>query len=64
MRKVRSYILFNAFPALMTTCRPTGWHGESGIALSGGHLTVDFLDSNNRHISTHHVYPSEAAYGA
>ncbi|KAF8257083.1 hypothetical protein EI94DRAFT_1709637 [Lactarius quietus] len=26
--------------------RSTGWHGESGTARFGGHLTVDFLQAN------------------
>ena len=42
--------------------RPTGWHGESGQALIGGHLTVKFLLGNGRHHSTHHVYAMEESY--
>jgi len=41
--------------------RPTGWHGESGAAHSGGHLTVDFR-SKSKHVVTHHVYPTNDAY--
>jgi hypothetical protein len=42
--------------------RPTGWHGSSGAARFGGHLTVDFRSSRNEHITTHHVYPTDNAY--
>jgi hypothetical protein len=44
-------------------CRPTGWHGESGRANWGGHITVDFRTRAHVHVSTHHVYRTEAAYG-
>ncbi|KAH9022544.1 hypothetical protein EDB85DRAFT_1895180 [Lactarius pseudohatsudake] len=44
--------------------RPTGWHGESGVAESGGHITVDFCTRARVHVATHHVYCTEAAYGA
>ncbi|KAH9009546.1 hypothetical protein EDB84DRAFT_1571157 [Lactarius hengduanensis] len=43
--------------------RPTGWHGESGRANWGGHVTVDFRTQAHVHVSTHHVYRTEAAYG-
>jgi hypothetical protein len=52
---------FNASPAL-TTCRSTGWHGESGIADSGGHVTVDFMTIGGIVVTTHHVYQSDGAY--
>ncbi|KAI9444459.1 hypothetical protein H4582DRAFT_2070194 [Lactarius indigo] len=42
--------------------RPTGLHGESGRARSGGHLTVDFCKLDGKLITTHHVYPSDEAY--
>jgi hypothetical protein len=42
--------------------RPTGWHGESGAAKAGGHVIVDFYLSNNKHLTTHHVYRRENAY--
>jgi hypothetical protein len=41
--------------------RPTGWHGESGAADWGGHVTVDFCSSNG-HVTRHHVYRSDNAY--
>src|SRR4030088_600113 len=59
------FILSNAALSLTSTilfCRPTGWHGESGAAHSGGHITIDFLSSDDKHIATHHVYPSDDAY--
>ncbi|KAH9034326.1 hypothetical protein EDB85DRAFT_1889823 [Lactarius pseudohatsudake] len=43
--------------------RPMGWHGESGSANWGGHVTVDFRMQAHIHVSTHHVYCTEAAYG-
>ena len=42
-------------------CRPTGFHGESGGAKSGGHIVVDFR-SKDRHVVTHHIYPTDEAY--
>lgn len=42
---------------------PTGWHGESGANPSGGHITVDFYSLGSRHITTHHVYRTNDAYG-
>jgi hypothetical protein len=42
--------------------KPTGWHGESGAAPSGGHITVDFRSSSDKHIVVHHVYPTGDAY--
>ena len=44
--------------------RPIGWHGESGAAHSGGHLTVDFRSPSNdsEHVVTHHVYLTDDAY--
>ncbi|KAN0128161.1 hypothetical protein V8E53_014013 [Lactarius tabidus] len=47
--------------------RDTPWHGESGKASTGGHLTVDFLapthpDAEKR-VITHHVYKTDDAYG-
>ena len=41
--------------------RPTGFHGESGRAHSGGHITVQFR-TRNRHYTTHHVYLSDEGY--
>ena len=52
---------FNASPSL-TTCSPTGWHGESGAATHGGHLTVRFKKADGSHFKTQHVYPTEPAY--
>ena len=46
---------FNASP-LLTIYSPIGWHGESGPAKSGGHLTVCFLKADGSHFTTHHVY--------
>jgi hypothetical protein len=54
--------LFNASPSL-TTCRDCGWHGESGLAESGGHVTVDFRTAAGRIVTTHHVYPTDEGYG-
>ncbi|KAI9431862.1 hypothetical protein H4582DRAFT_2062294 [Lactarius indigo] len=45
------------------TCRPTGWHGKSGAARWGGHVTADFRREDGVHITTHHAFPTEAAYG-
>ncbi|KAI9432011.1 hypothetical protein H4582DRAFT_1135203 [Lactarius indigo] len=42
--------------------RPIGWHGESGAARWGGHLTVDFFDAEGGFVSTDHVYLTDAAY--
>jgi hypothetical protein len=42
--------------------RPTGWHGESGSAISGGHLTVRFLRRDGGFGSTQHVYSCDEAY--
>jgi hypothetical protein len=47
---------------MMSIYRPTGWHGESGTTMAGGHIIVDFYLSNNKHIMTHHVYPMDNAY--
>ena len=57
-------ILNAAFPLtkIILPCRPTGWHGESGAARSGSHITVDFCSLRNRHIATNHVYPTDDAY--
>jgi hypothetical protein len=45
----------------MLSHRPTGWHGESGRARSGGHITVEFRTSRNEHITTHHIYRKGSA---
>jgi hypothetical protein len=42
--------------------RPTGFHGESGRARTGGHITVDFW-TRKTHYATHHIYATDAAYG-
>jgi hypothetical protein len=47
---------------LTNFCRPTGWHGESGAAETGGHITVDFCNGNGEHVVTHHVYRTDNAY--
>ncbi|KAH9025357.1 hypothetical protein EDB83DRAFT_2319897 [Lactarius deliciosus] len=39
------------------------YHGESGNVKSGGHLTVDFCKLGSKHISTQHIYPTDAVYG-
>jgi hypothetical protein len=59
---VRSYSPLNVPPALTITCRPTGWHGESGDAKTGGHIMVDFCTRDGVHITTHHVYRVEESY--
>ena len=51
---------FDAPPSL-TTCSPTGWHGESGAAKHGGHVTVKFIKANG-YYKKHHVYPTDEAY--
>ncbi|KAN0127777.1 hypothetical protein V8E53_014390, partial [Lactarius tabidus] len=45
--------------------RDTPWHSESGLASTGGHLTVDFYapTNGNTPVITHHVYKTDAAYG-
>ena len=43
-------------------CRTLGWHGESGKADSGGHVTVDFRNKAGEHITMHHVYSTNAGY--
>ncbi|KAH9035248.1 hypothetical protein EDB85DRAFT_2143899 [Lactarius pseudohatsudake] len=45
--------------------RPTGWHGESGAAKEGGHVTVDFIAPklSKVKIITQHVYPSSNGSG-
>ena len=43
-------------------CRPTGFHGESGLAKSSGHIVVDFHCLKNWHVVTHHIYPTNEAY--
>jgi hypothetical protein len=55
----------NAALSLMKTIlshRPTPWHGESGAASSGGHVTVDFLSGSGAHVTTHHIYRKNRAY--
>jgi hypothetical protein len=42
--------------------RETGWHGESGTAFSGGHITVNFKNEDGEHVTTHHMYLTDAAY--
>jgi hypothetical protein len=42
--------------------REMGWHGKSGAAFLGGHITVDFENKDGEHVTTHHVYPMDAAY--
>jgi hypothetical protein len=54
------FFSFNA-PSVLSTFSTTGWHGESGQAKSGGHVTVDF-ESNAGHVVTEHVYRSNKAY--
>jgi hypothetical protein len=41
--------------------RQTGFHGESGGASSGGHLTVDFW-TEKTHFATQHVYETDDGY--
>jgi hypothetical protein len=41
--------------ALTIFCRPTGWHGESGAAKAGGHITVDFYRRDNNHVTMTHI---------
>jgi hypothetical protein len=46
----------------MTAYRETGWHDESGTAFFGGHITVDFENKDGKHVTTHHVYLTNAVY--
>ena len=47
---------------LLTTCSPTGWHGNSGASANSGHLTVHFFKADSSHFKTEHVYPTDEAY--
>lgn len=41
----------------------TGWHGEGGKGpRRRGHLTVDWILWDGRHLTTHHVYACDEAY--
>jgi hypothetical protein len=67
MRKLGTFFVpFGASPALKIACRDTPWHGESGKASTGGHITVDFLapthPEEKKRVVTHHVYKTDAAY--
>ncbi|KAF8267178.1 hypothetical protein EI94DRAFT_1701204 [Lactarius quietus] len=42
---------------------PTPWHGESGKAREGGHLTVEFVRWDGTSLRRQHVYPTNKAYG-
>jgi hypothetical protein len=59
------FVFFGAYQAVMIACRDTPWHGESGKASSGGHITVNFEAPTNKKtpIITHHVYKTNKAYG-
>ena len=64
---VRYNFTFSVATSIPTgLCRPTGWHGESGAARTGGHIVVDFYRLNNQsdleHVTTHHVYRTDDAY--
>ncbi|KAF8797333.1 hypothetical protein BYT27DRAFT_7219267 [Phlegmacium glaucopus] len=48
--------------AVKASVRPTGWHGESGLATAGGHIVVDWYRLDGTHVTTHHVYPTDDAY--
>ncbi|KAF8808578.1 hypothetical protein BYT27DRAFT_7210704 [Phlegmacium glaucopus] len=48
--------------AIKASVRPTGWHGESGLATAGGHIVVDWYRLDGTHVSTHQVYPTDNAY--
>jgi hypothetical protein len=48
---------------LTISCRPTGWHGESGAAAVGGHIVIDFYRWNGIFVTTQHIYQSDDAYG-
>ena len=60
--------LFVNASSLLMTGSSTGWHGESGAAKHGGHITVCFLKANghivraSRRFELHHVYPTDEAY--
>ena len=65
LAKVRyiSCILLSFSFVLTGFCgRPTGWHGESGLVSSGGHITVDFYKERWVYYTTHHVYRTDDAY--
>jgi hypothetical protein len=57
VKAVVRYSMILAFVVVTLTifCRPMGWHGESGAAKAGGHITVDFYQQDNNHAATHHV---------
>ena len=59
---VRYVLIRSTRPHYLTTCSPTGWHGESGAATHGGHLTVRFKKADGSHFKTQHVYPTDEAY--
>ncbi|KAH9983577.1 hypothetical protein BJV77DRAFT_966706 [Russula vinacea] len=49
--------------ARIATTTTNGWHGESGGAKSGGHITVDFWEEDGvTHVTRHHVYPTDEGY--
>ena len=47
---------------LLMTCSPTGWHGNSGTSVNGGHLTVRFFKADSSHFKMEHVYPTNEVY--
>jgi hypothetical protein len=50
--------LFSFFSLELTTCSPTGWHGECPQGKTGGHLTVKYRKKNGDHVTTKHIYQS------
>ena len=50
------------FFSFFSLLRPTGWHGESGSAVRGGHLIVQFYRQIGRRWITQHVYRCNEAY--
>ena len=42
--------------------RPTGWHGKSGRMREGGHIMAAFFLPQGRHLTTHHIYPTDDVY--
>ncbi|KAF8258538.1 hypothetical protein EI94DRAFT_1815143 [Lactarius quietus] len=41
-----------------------GWHGESGSADLGGHITICFLREDGRCVTMGHIYCTDEAYAS
>ncbi|KAF8264143.1 hypothetical protein EI94DRAFT_1703489 [Lactarius quietus] len=49
--------------SLKSFWRPTPWHGESGKARKGSHLTIEFVRWDGTSLRRQHVYPTDEVYG-